>query len=229
MKLAIGGRYRTQLDEALRRHNVEVIWLPDNPNVDERLAGHADLCIFSAGNIVVATKSAYSHIVNQLTSGIQLFESTCTQEPSYPADAALCACCTGKYIICNPKTVDPLILEHANAKLITVNQGYTNCSVCVVSDNAIVTADDVIASRAAQAGMDVLKISPGHINLEGFDYGFIGGASFPLDRNRIAFTGRLSEHPDEARIMAFLEQHDVEPVFLTRTPIFDIGGAVTLP
>lgn len=229
MKLAIGERYRNQLEEALHEQNAQVIWLPDNPDVDERLAGHADLSVFSGDSVVIASNRAYSTIVNFLTCEAVILESARKQGPIYPMDAALCACSTGKYIICNPKTVDPAILEHANATLIPTNQGYTNCVVCVVSNDAIITADNAIASRAEQAGMDVLKIQPGYIKLDGFEYGFIGGASFLLNQNKLAFTGMLSGHPDKDDILAFLKKHNVEPAFLTQTPIFDIGGAVALP
>ena len=229
MRLAIGERYRNQLEEALREQEAQVLWLPDNPDVDERLAGHADLSVFSENDIILAANGARAELVNCLTCQTVIIESSRKQGPVYPADAALCACSTGKYILYNPKTVDPLIPEHTNSIPILVNQGYTNCSVCVVSNDAIITADDVIASRARQAGMDVLKIRPGHIKLDGFDYGFIGGAAFLLDPGRMAFTGTLSDHPDEARILAFLGKHGQEPVYLTKTPIFDIGGAVALP
>ena len=77
--------------------------------------------------------------------------------------------------------------------------------------------------------MDVLQIRPGHIALEGYDYGFIGGASFLLDSNTLAFTGHLDVHPDRDRILDFLRQHGVSAVFLTESPVFDIGGAVRLP
>lgn len=229
MKLAIGERYRNSLEKELRELNARILWLPDNPDVDKRLAGHADLSVFSESNIIIAENSAYNCIVNSLTCNAVIIESSRKQGPVYPADAALCACSTGKYILYNPKTVDPLIPEHTNLIQIPVNQGYTNCSVCVVSSDAIITADDVIASRADLVGMDVLKIQPGHIKLDGFDYGFIGGASFLLDTNRMAFTGILSDHPDETRILGFLEKHGLEPVYLTKTPIFDIGGAIRLP
>lgn len=229
MRLAIGERYRNQLEEALREQEAQVLWLPDNPDVDERLGGHADLSVFSGDSVIVACKKIYSHIVNSLTCKSVILETSVKQRPIYPMDATLCACSTGKYLIYNPKTADPLIPEQTKLIPIPVNQGYSNCSVCVVSNDAIITADDVIASRAERAGMDVLNIRPGHIKLEGFDYGFIGGASFLLDTGRIAFTGTLSEHPDESRILAFLETHGLEPVFLTKTQIFDIGGAVALP
>jgi hypothetical protein len=39
----IGERYLEKLGTALESMNTEVIWIPDNPNVDPRLRGHVDL------------------------------------------------------------------------------------------------------------------------------------------------------------------------------------------
>ena len=151
------------------------------------------------------------------------------QAARYPADAGLCVCRTGKTTIYNSKTVSECLKPYLNGVLIDVPQGYTKCSVCVVTVSAIITADEVIAERCSSANMDVLRLSPGHITLEGYDYGFIGGAAFLLDDRTLAFTGTLDEHPDRDRILDFLQRHGVSAVFLTESPIFDIGGAVRLP
>lgn len=230
MTLIIGKRYRPKLEKSLENQGISAVWLPDNPDIDPRLAGHADLSVFmpSAGTLVVA-KGIYPHIVNYLTNRGYSVITSHEQGKVYPTDAGLCVCATGRYTIYNPKTVDAAAAPLITGVPIRVSQGYAKCSVCVVADDAIITADSAIASRAADAGMDVCKIQPGHIFLEGFDYGFIGGASFLIDEKHLAFTGTLGQHPDKEHIFAFLAKHGVRPLFLTNEPIFDIGGAVALP
>ena len=67
--LAIGRKYRSRLEEGLKRHTREdIFWLPDNPAVDERLAGHADLNVFSGNGAIVVAKGLYSYIVKELTN-----------------------------------------------------------------------------------------------------------------------------------------------------------------
>ena len=109
-----------------------------------------------------------------------------------------------------------------------MRQGYAKCCACVVNEGAMITSDTGIAKAAARHGVDVLRIRPGYIELEGFDTGFIGGASFKISPERLAFTGRLDAHPDVARIESFLRERGVEPVYLTDSPAFDIGSAVPL-
>ena len=111
---------------------------------------------------------------------------------------------------------------------INSRQGYSRCSVCVVSDNAIITTDEGICRGAEAHGIDVLKIQPGYIDLLGFDYGFIGGASFKISDTKLAFTGRLDKHPDAERIIEFASLHNVNIVYITDKPAFDIGGAVPI-
>ena len=228
--LAIGGRYRALLEKGLSCYvNAPVLWLPDNPNVDSRLAGHADLSMFVGTNVLVVARGIYPYIVNKLTHhGYDVIASS-AQSTEYPRDAGLCICRTGRYTVYNPKTVDPLTLDYLDPERIAVNQGYARCSVCVVSENAIITSDHGIATVAAKAGLDVLEITPGHIILDGFDYGFIGGASFKVSPTELAFTGILDHHPDKAAILDFMKKYGVAPVYLTNNPIFDVGGAVLLP
>ena len=229
MTFVIGARYRPLLEAPLRVLGKSVFWLPDNPAVDPRLAGHADLAVLRLGkDRVCVPEGADTHFVNYLTNRGYPIVYAGKQGAVYPQDVGLCVCATGKYTICNSKTVDPAIASCLTGVRIDVSQGYTKCAVSVVSDEAIITADNAVASRAAEAGMDVLRIAPGHVVLEGFDYGFIGGASFLLDKQTMAFTGSIEDHPDKARIGRFLQKHGVTPVFLTERPIFDIGGAVAL-
>ena len=230
MTLLAGGRYRQRLEHGLCRLFQDVIWLPDNPSIDARLAGHTDLNVFmpDPGHIIVA-KDLRPHIVNCLTKDKIICLASGKQGSVYPRDAGLCICTTGEYTIYNPKTIDPVAIPYLSGTLIRVPQGYTKCSVSVVSDVAIITSDDAIAKSAADAEMDVLRIRPGNIELDGFEYGFIGGASFRIDSHTIAFTGTLGHHPDCRQILAFLRKHGAVPVFLSDDPLFDIGGAVVLP
>ena len=108
---------------------------------------------------------------------------------------------------------------------IKCKQGYTRCSVCVVDNNSIITADSVIAEKCRKVGIDVLEIVPGYIELAGFEYGFIGGASIRLSDKFIAFTGILTAHPQYMEITDFIKSKGLNIIYLTDQPAFDIGSA----
>ena len=225
MTLLIGERYRPLLAQSLAAQGLAVFWLPDNAAVDPRLAGHADLSVFVSGRQAVAAEGIYPHIVNFLTNREYTVSRSNRQGPVYPNDAGLCVCGTGKYTIYDPETVDPAVLDILDDVPVAVRQGYARCAAAVVDDHSIITADAGVSRAAKNAGMDVLDIAAGHIALDGYDTGFIGGASFLLNNN-VYFTGTQDEHPDRDRIIRFIAERGKKPVFLTDRPIFDIGGAI---
>lgn len=216
---AIGEKYRERLEGPLAALGICTFWLPDNPNVDPRLSGHADLMLLDLGGGRVLT---YLDSLQDIGLEVVKIEG---QGRVYPDDARLCACVVGRFCIHDFRISDPHI---TGFERIQVRQGYARCSTCVVDEGSIITSDAGIAKAAARHGIDVLGIRPGYIELEGFDTGFIGGASFKISSGRMAFTGRLDSHPDRGRIEDFLRERGVEPVYLTDSPAFDIGSAVPL-
>ena len=110
----------------------------------------------------------------------------------------------------------------------SVRQGYSRCAVCTVDADSIITADRGIAVAAESNGMHVLLIRPGYIRLEGYPYGFIGGASCKLASDKLAFTGSLDIHPDREAILGFLSERGISPVYLSQEPAFDIGSMIPL-
>lgn len=52
---ALGAKYRDLLEKPLVKRGISALWLPDNPNVDPRLAGHADLMLLHLGGARVVT------------------------------------------------------------------------------------------------------------------------------------------------------------------------------
>ncbi len=229
MTVLIGERYRPKLAQTIAAQGIDVFWLPDNAALDKRLSGHTDLSVFVCDKNAVVARALYaSDFVKYLTNRGYAVRPSAEQGPDYPRDAGLCVCWTGKYTIYNEATADPAVLDIMAGVPVAVSQGYTKCAALVADDHSIVTADAGVSRAAKNAGMDVLDITPGYIRLDGYEYGFIGGASFIIDAHTIAFTGTLDVHPDRDRIIDFLAAHGKKPVFLTDEPIFDIGGAISV-
>ena len=235
--LIIGSKYADILEIPLKSRGLSPIFVPDNPNIDKRLSGHADLSVFHAGGerLILAPylrQSAFS--ASLLALGAKLEYADIEQGEKYPLDAQLNACALGrKLLFCSKKTAESALSacfaeQNPDCSVMDVRQGYSRCSVCVVNERALITSDAGIAAQARSMGVAALEISAGHVALPGFEYGFIGGAAFKLAKRRLAFTGLLDGHPDRKAILDFLHRHDTEPVFLTGKPVFDIGSAVPL-
>ena len=221
----IGERYRGKLAQSLAAQGIELFWLPDDTALDPRLAGHADLSVFRTGRQIFAAAEIAPYIVSFLTNKEYAVEPVSGLGNVYPADVPLCICATGRYTIYNKETAYGPAATAAGGVPVSVRQGYTKCAAAIVDERSIVTADASVSRAAKNAGMDVLTIAPGHITLDGYDTGFIGGASFMIE-DTMYFTGTLDAHPDKERIVRFVTEHGKRPVFLTDGPIFDIGGAI---
>ncbi|HPR24081.1 MAG TPA: hypothetical protein PLM92_02700 [Bacillota bacterium] len=145
----------------------------------------------------------------------------------YPSDIIYNAACTGKFFIHDLRHTDRTLMEKAKDMemiFIDVKQGYSKCSICVVDENSVITADQGIAKKISkEKGPDCLLISPGHIILERHEYGFIGG-SCGLIGNEIVFNGDISLHPDFKRISDHIQSRGLSLKWFPGRELEDIGS-----
>lgn len=234
-KVLIGEKYKEILEKPLRKAGIKVLFVPNNPLIDKRLSGHADLSIFHPGDkeLLLAPYLRGSKLAVSLErEGFFLRFADIVQRQKYPNDSQLNAIMVGNRLIYSVKVSADEVIQFAAANrevgLISVKQGYVNCSICAVDHRSIITADCGIAEKCGKSGMDVLLIEPGYFELDGYDCGFIGGCAFKLSSGVLAFTGRIDMHPDKERIIDFLRSHGVEALYLTARCAFDIGGAIPI-
>ncbi len=230
--IILGKKYRNSLENALIQHDLIPIWLDDNPCVDERLSGHTDLAAvhIDENSIVLSEYLRECEFTNKVDAlGYSIKFVSDAADIDYPYDARLNFCIVNDKLIYNPQTADKCVIEQLNVNTkIPVNQGYTKCSVCVVDEQSIITSDKMIAQAAQQNAMNVLLIDKPFVVLDGFEYGFIGGASFKINADEIAFTGLINDAAIKNRIEEFLSARKIKPIYLTDKEIFDIGSAIPL-
>ena len=229
-KYVLVSEDNTSLSAKLYSIGFSVIPFRNNPNVDKKIANHADLSFFVTDKeIFIAREMEY--LCEKLKSAgynVKIIESALGA--SYPQDVKLNCATFGEYFLCNVDTVDKCVLNcmrKKNKTIINVKQGYTKCSVIPVTDNAVITDDVLIAEKCQQKGIDVLKVSKGNVLLQGFDYGFIGGTAGVID-NFVVFNGDVDCHPDSEKIVGFVAEHKKEVVSLTSGQLVDIGSLIFL-
>ncbi|MBQ6707533.1 MAG: hypothetical protein IJM97_01135 [Clostridia bacterium] len=225
--VALGDGY-TEICNELKKLNIDIIKLKPEKKFLLGLKNHADMQVFNAGHgnfFINSLQTELCEIINNRGGTVKKIDFPLAA--FYPHDVLLNAASVGKYIICNKKAVCQEILCQTEQHIIHVTQGYTKCSICVVNSEAIIT-DDPSIFDAVKNILDVLLISKGDILLEGFKYGFIGGATFKLDKNILAFTGQVKTHRDSDKIKSFLNNHSVNILELNNTDLIDIGGVIQL-
>lgn len=146
----------------------------------------------------------------------------------YPYNIGFNAVCLDKYFIHNLKYTNPRLItcaERFGLVPVNVKQGYTKCSCVVVDGKSIITADEGIYSVLSKIkNINVLKIRKGYVNLSGFDYGFLGGASGRVG-DTLYFAGDITKHPDYEKINAFVSEKGIRMKWFDY-PLTDIGSII---
>lgn len=218
--------------DAAEQMGCEVIVLPPCPALPAPLSSHADLLICPMGDKLYTFRDYYNIAANRLdrladVSGLELSFLGTSLGNIYPQDVPMCIRLVGKHVIINPATAPELcrVAEDAGLIPIRTRQGYAACSTAAIGDKAIITADSGIQKASAEAGLDVLSIMPGEIDLPGLDYGFIGGAcGICRERGEVWFVGNPLTHPDGKQIVDFIKHHGYRPIALANGRLFDCGG-----
>ena len=233
----ISGKYKHIIDALNRKYGINTLEIIANSQLDKPIASHADCCFLQLDkNTFFVDKNNYNNIVNFFTSiegeNITNFniisEAVCSP---YPQDVKLNAKVIGRSVLCNTKYLSESVHNSAvnsNFKLVNTNQGYAACSSILLNNNAIITDDESIYASCKLNAIDCILISKGSVQLQGYNYGFIGGTCGIIDKNLIAFTGSLKQHTDYELINAFLYKHNIRYIELTDGPLIDIGGIIPL-
>lgn len=132
----------------------------------------------------------------------------------------------GNYIIGNEAYTADVLKDHfkrCGYEWINVKQGYAKCSIVIVDDQSIITSDKGIY-KACKPYLDVLLVEPGHVELEGMDFGFIGGCSFS-NETIVFFNGNLMQHPSYDDIIEFIEGKH-KTVDYIEGPLIDLGSFI---
>ncbi|MFA9381894.1 MAG: DUF6873 family GME fold protein [Acetanaerobacterium sp.] len=216
---------------ALERYGVDCIGVSPNLRLDAPVRSHADMLIHHLGGRDVLVESVGAGHARRLSAhGFEVLTIEKPLERNYPHDAALNAARVGRHLVCGKHVAPEIALYCRQNEIAPVYcaQGYARCAVCIVGENALITADPSIAQVCEGAGMDVLRIRAGHIRLEGYPYGFIGGCCGLLDSGLLAFTGDVLRHPDGKAMVDFMGGHGVKYIDLTGGELVDIGGILPL-
>ena len=226
----IGRKYSDEIKELVEL-GIECLTLNSNSLLEEEISNHADILSFNFGNgqVLLNTGSIGEDELKKI--GLNpIFYNKEIRSP-YPNDIPLNVAYTGKHIICNSNYAAKEILNFAdknNIEIINTKQGYSKCNLCIVSDNAVITEDKGLACLLKNYQYNVLLISCGDIYLSDAHYGFLGGASCKISRDKMYFSGDLSSHRDYESIISFLDLYNVKPIYNKSRRLTDFGGIIQL-
>lgn len=226
MKIIIDSRMREIEKEYLSRFGELIEILPQSSVYDE-ISGHPDIFFCKLNNCLFRAPNLDMNIGEVGKDSVGL---------NYPGDIKYNVCQLGEFVIHNFKYTDDRVLdfiERSKLKKVQVNQGYSNCSISVVSDGACITSDSGIYEALKMKNIDVLLISEINIGLVDKNglktnmSGFIGGASCVIGNKFILF-GDANHLENKNALVRFIERYGLELVDFMGFDIIDYGGIITL-
>lgn len=214
----------------LKKLDVDLLQLPATDRIAWPISAHPDMQLF------IHNKNAFvhPHIDKSFLRELERYCSInlCGSElyHDYPRDIAYNIAFTGRFALHRLDCTAPAILDYLNrmnTHLINTRQGYSKCSTLIIDDTSIITADSSIDRTARTSGMNSLLISTGHVDLPGYKYGFIGGATGRF-MDMVLFTGHIDGHPDRESIYEFIESRGLKVKVLSNLKVLDTGSILVV-
>ena len=227
MLLVVNPKASKEMCDTLKSYGHQVIFSMPYPNLKGAISTHPDIQIHSLdANLVITPPDCYDYYRKLFPDAVKLICGEKNLTDTYPEDSAYNVAKVGRYIFCNTKYTDSKLLDYyqgVNFSIIHINQGYSKCNIAVLDENTIITEDKgIIANKISIRSILVPK---GEVSLEGFPYGFIGGACGG-DAKQLFWYG----NPEKCSYFTSLQQETKgsrgKYIALSPEPLQDLGGII---
>lgn len=229
-KVIADCRINDQAINRLKQQGIEVILSKKLDNLYDAVSAHPDMQIHHlGGNLFICEPSVYEYYKNKLKNA-EIICSNTHLKPEYPFDIAFNAARIGNYVFHNFKYTDLKLYEYykqIGVKLINVKQGYSKCSICPISENALITSDIKIYEACADIA-DAMYFNPRDIILNGMDNGLVGGICGKISNNLLAVNGDISLCTDGLKFIDFCNKYSIKILNLTDEKPVDIGSIIPI-
>ncbi len=225
-KVIVAGNISADTLDGLKSINIEPVFSYKSASLPPQTAFHPDMSILHLGrNRFLCSADSYDYYKLQLPDA-ELIRGDYEPKPKYPHDIYYNITIIKNRIFAASHT--DTAAKNIVGRLLKVKQGYTKCNICIVNEEAVITSDISIYNTAQNDGMDALLIQPGYIELAGYDYGFIGGATGKVSKDILAVNGDLKTHPSGTDIVAFLRNYQINLLSLKKGILSDIGSILPI-
>ena len=228
-RVIIDNRMREFEQKKLKELGYECIKLKKSSNVYEEISSHVDIFITKLRDKIIIAKEQYDNL--------KIENSICGQvalEAKYPKDVSYNVCNIGNFVIHCFDYTDPVVLkwiEKLQLQKISIQQGYSNCSIAVIDENSCIVTDKIVAGTLRKYGIDVLLIEEKlDIKLwKGNEFssmnGFIGGTMTRLG-DAIFITGDLRKIDPNHKIEEYILSRKLKIIDFKGYDVIDYGGII---
>lgn len=227
--------YRTSIEiiNKLQSLGLDTILSCPCENLPWQVNGHPDLMYHKISKeLGCIALNCFGHFIKEFTQHRKILRNRIFIKgesafgSQYPEDIHYNVLRMGNFAFGKLSAIDNrlrAVLLKQGVEFVEVNQGYAKCSVAVTSKTSAITSDKGIARELEIRGMRVLLLEPGGIDLPGYEYGFIGGAS-GLIENKFFLTGRFLDEDINKKVESFVMENGSEMIYLSEGKIIDIGS-----
>ena len=209
----------------LRRDGFKVIPVKLTNLVEKPISGHPDIQMFVHEKNLFVHPDIDKQFIKDIEKHINVIKCSTKLKKNYPNDIPYNIAVVGNFAIhrkiFTDKTIQDYFSKH-DIDILDTKQGYAKCST-LIAGNGIITSDKSIADTAKNVGIDTLLISNSFIELSGYSYGFIGGASGSYE-DTIYLTGKIDRHPNKNEIESFIKSKNMKLRILSNRQIIDAGS-----
>lgn len=204
----------------------------------EAVDGHPDMQFFRIEKKIIAHKDLKGNQMELLIKlGASIILGNSSLSLPYPKNIPYNALLAPDLMMHKLDSTDPVILseilELKKSKAITlvnVMQGYSRCSCAYVGNNSYITEDIVMAEKLHLLGKEVFYRKHSNVYLEGFDFGFIGGAISLISfqgEELVFISGSLDSYFYGKELKEFLEQRSVRYECIGEGKLMDRGTVIS--
>lgn len=230
----VDGRITEEIEQNLIELGVDIVKTIKCESTYEAIAYHPDVVMHPVNDKdIVVAPSVFEYYKDKLDPyGFNLIKGELEVGMVYPHNIGYNVGRVGKLAIHKLGYTDPVLknkLDEEGVEWVYVKQGYAKCSTLTVGHNHVITADKGIAKTLEnQYGVIVCTIDPGYIELEGMEYGFVGGTGGMISERELVLSGSYDAHKSKKNIEVFLESIAVDIRMASNSRILDLGSILFL-
>lgn len=219
------------LEKFLSKYDIEVIPTIKNQNLPSPIDDHADLSLhLLSEDKLLVEKSLFDYYSSKLSKyKIDIISSQSSLSNSYPNDCLLNVGRISNYYIHND-IIDGILksyFDKRNISHIFVKQGYSKCSILNVNYDTIITQDMGIHKKLLEYGLKTFLLPAGHITLEGYNTGFIGGCGGLISNEIMLLSGNPKTYYYGDKLTSILQEKGLDIIY-PQLPFKDIGSIIPI-
>lgn len=235
-KLIIDKRMREIEKNKLKELGYELLEINSNKILYPEISSHVDIFCTKIKNNLIVENSQYNLIKENVKKEIKVIQGLTTIGEKYPEDIKYNVCIVGNCAIHNFNYTDRKIqevLKKEKYSLINVKQGYSKCSIAVIDENSLITADEGIYNKLKRYNFDILfidyKLNIKLLNEKGYSpmKGFIGGAISRIG-NKVFISGDIEKIDKNKNIKKFIQKKGLEVISFDNLEVIDYGGIIEI-